>query len=656
MTTAHSINAAKFSYRPDIDGLRAVSVIGVVLYHYGVSVPGGFVGVDVFFVISGFLITRMIRAQIEAGSFSLVDFYEARTRRIIPALLLMLAFVTVMCVATYLPADLRHFGASLRGAVAFVSNFVFWREGNYFGAESGTKPLLHTWSLGVEEQFYLAFPLMLMLLRPTRPFVVVAAISIIGLLSLAFSEWSLQSHARASFYLSPSRVWELMLGALTALALSSEKVRSWAAKAPLLGVLGLSTILLAMAIYSPASAFPGLYALLPCMGAVFVLLGNRNGHSISARMLGCPPLVGLGLISYSLYLWHWPLLVLVNYNQMEPIGWVGKTILVVLSMGFALASWHWVEKPVRMRRRLKSRRQLFGWTAAAAGILFAIGLVPLLTGGLPQRFSQEVRGVLTAGVVMSNTCPSGREGVVQYRVCRIGSLIREPDFFVWGDSHAAAMADAFDIAGQHKGRAGEINAWFGCPPLLGIHRQGTPSCRAELEASLARASAPHVKDVFLVARWAAYAEGKTDMDGQNDLSLKDIAHPHGPRENQAVFSRGLERTVAALHRAGKRVIIVEGVPESPVNVTAATAKQTVGSGRSDLSVSALAYRKRQETVSGTVGRLAARYPLRRFSPANTLCDKDRCALTRNGLPLYSDTNHLNAKGAEVLAPALGRVL
>ncbi|HJR21579.1 MAG TPA: acyltransferase, partial [Dongiaceae bacterium] len=329
-------------YRADIDGLRAVSVIAVVLYHAGVPLAGGgYVGVDVFFVISGFLITSLILHEQAAGAFSLIDFYHRRVRRILPALFAMMSACAAAGWFLLAPADYIKLGKSIVGATLSVSNFYFWRDAGYFDTPAAEKPLLHTWSLGVEEQFYLVFPLFLILVARHVPHARLPLTALLCAASFAAGAIGAFRDPVEAFYLPHARLWELMVGALLAMgalpAPGNARLRSGAA------LLGLGLIAMPVLLYSHDTTFPGIAALPPVLGAALVIWSGMGGSSMAGRALATRPLVFLGKISYSLYLWHFPLLAFGFYLTLGDLGRLDTAVLLGFALLISMLSWRFVE-------------------------------------------------------------------------------------------------------------------------------------------------------------------------------------------------------------------------------------------------------------------------------------------------------------------------
>ncbi|EIJ36530.1 acyltransferase family protein [Thiothrix nivea] len=372
-------------YRKEIDGLRAVAVLPVIFYHAGFAwFPGGYVGVDVFFVISGYLITSIILGELEAGRFTLAGFYERRARRILPALFFVLLACLPFAWLWLLPDELTAFGQSVMAVVGFVSNILFWLQTDYFGPTAEQIPLLHTWSLAVEEQYYLLFPLFMLLAWKLGKRWLVGVIAAVALLSLGWSEWLWRQSVEANFYLIPSRAWELMVGALTAFYLHKNTAAQGRA-AQFASLLGLGLLACAVLLFDNGIPFPSLYALVPVVGAALLILFARPATWVG-RLLACRVLVGIGLVSYSAYLWHQPVFVFARMQSMEEPGMELMAALSLLSLLLAWFSWRWVEKPFRDRRHF-TRKQIFTSAAIGSLILLAIGGWLVWAQGVPSRFT-----------------------------------------------------------------------------------------------------------------------------------------------------------------------------------------------------------------------------------------------------------------------------
>lgn len=362
-------------YRKEIDGLRALAVIPVILFHGGIEwFSGGYVGVDVFFVISGYLITSIILKEKEAGSFTIAGFYERRARRILPALFFVLLACLPFAWFWLLPHELKDFGKSIIAVSLFASNFLFWKESDYFAADAESLPLLHTWSLAVEEQFYVIFPLLMILFWALGKRWLVGIIGLIGLLSLGLTEWGWRHFPEANFYLIPTRAWELMIGSLSAFYLL-HKEQPGGTIGQLASFTGLALILYAIFFLDRSMPFPSLYALAPTLGTVLIIL-FATPATIVYKLLSLRLMVGIGLVSYSAYLWHQPLFVFARIQSVEEPGLWLILVLSIAALVLAYISWRFVERPFRQRRRF-TRKQIFtsGFVTSILFIAAGIGLV-----------------------------------------------------------------------------------------------------------------------------------------------------------------------------------------------------------------------------------------------------------------------------------------
>jgi peptidoglycan/LPS O-acetylase OafA/YrhL len=382
------------SYRPDIDGLRAVAVLSVILYHAGVpGWGGGFVGVDVFFVISGYLITRIIAQERALGQFSVLKFYERRARRILPALFVMMAASCVAAWFLLVPEDMQRFSMSVMAVPMFVSNLLFAKGGGYFDPQSETLPLLHTWSLGVEEQYYLFFPWLVLLLWRWGPRVQMWVLMALAVLSLGLAQLFLLSHPSQVFYGLPTRAWELLAGAVLALggAVQMQRRLGSGAQAWLAG-LGLALLGSSIVCLDGQTQFPGLWALWPVSGAVLLMAFCGPGNAVG-RLLSLRPMVGLGLISYSAYLWHQPLLAFARHAGLDVTHGVYIAAVVVATLVMGYVSWRWVEQPFRDRTRT-SGTQIAALTLLGSAAFLGLGAWGVHSNGMPARYSQEQREFL----------------------------------------------------------------------------------------------------------------------------------------------------------------------------------------------------------------------------------------------------------------------
>lgn len=655
-------------YRPDIDGLRAIAVVPVVLYHADRGLaPGGYVGVDVFFVISGFLITGLLRGELEAGRYRLVEFYERRVRRLLPALVAMLVGVTLAALPILMPDALELFGRSVIATALFASNLFFWSESRYFAPDADQLPLLHTWSLAVEEQYYLVFPLLFAgLMRVGRRFAI-AVIAVLAVLSLALACQLLEVEPEQAFYLAHARVWELLLGALLALDSVPAPRSRWLRES--LAAAGLAAILAATLRYDMTTPFPGAAAALPCLGAAAIIHAGTGGASLASRLLATRALVGVGLISYSLYLWHWPVFVLQKHYTVGEPGARLLGVAIALAFLLAWASWRYIERPFRERARVP-RGLLFTLTGGSLATLVGVGLALHLGQGLPGRFSPEVLAL--AATPHHDRDLRGRcfqldgAGYAAGRMCHLGPADRPPEFLLWGDSHSLSILPAVRDGAAYYGHAGAYLGASGCPPLFDVrvtnrNRAASEACRDTVaEALRVTAASPQLRRVLLVARWRLVDDCARSQARPGDcLLLADDTHDgHLSRDNPAVVARALRRTVSALTALGKDVVLLEPLPEPGVDVLRALASAAVLGRDADIGPTLAQYLAAQHTTLALFADLRREFPrLRTVSVADILCaGASRCRLAQNGQPLYFDDNHLTQAGAALLRDTIADAL
>ncbi len=453
------------NYRPDIDGLRAIAVLAVVFYHAGLpGFSGGFAGVDVFFVISGFLITGIVWSEIEEKNFSLQGFYVRRIKRIFPALFAVLIFTSIAALFLLIPRDLADYGKSVNGAVFFYSNFHFLKLANYFDGPAIEKPLLHTWSLSVEEQFYAVWPLVLLLLsRIAAPRRIPQIIAGLAVVSLILAEARLPDYQKDAFYLPWCRGWELLLGA--ALAVSPVSLKGRRRLAAALGAAGLAAIAIAVIFYDPTTRFPGLAALLPCGGAALII-ASGSAASPASRLLSIGLLRGVGLISYSLYLIHWPLFSFAHLYLSEELSPALSLGIVLLSFLLSYLSWRFIEKP--FRRASLPRFAVFGAAAAAMACLCVAGAAFSLSEGFPSRVDKGIFRMAATPLDMARYCrPLALPDIKGGMACQFGEdRGGAADLILWGDSHAGHYLPAIATLAKARKQAGVLFTMAGCHPFL----------------------------------------------------------------------------------------------------------------------------------------------------------------------------------------------
>ena len=635
---------ASASYRPDIDGLRTVAVVPVVLFHAGIPyVSGGFIGVDVFFVISGFLITGIIGRELAEGRFSILEFYRRRARRIFPALTVV-GFATIAVGYFILtPKEYLNLGSSAATIAAFSSNFYFWKLVSYF--DPGIQPLLHTWSLAVEEQYYVFFPLLLIALRARQRWMVPALWTIFAA-SLAVSIALVIGKPSAAFYLLPSRAWELMLGGLLALGQFKEPSSDRQAKAA--SFIGFSGIVVPIFVYTPSTAFPGIAALPPALGTALLIWGR--GWGLSSRWM-----VSLGLLSYSLYLWHLPVIDFAKYLTDAPLSSVGGLIASGVSLALAALTYRYVETPFRTGG---NKRRLAVQAAVGMPLLAVVALAVVLSGGMPWRMSplqSRQLAVMNDDARHPSRCMTIAGSVVEPSdPCQFG---QNPSVLLWGDSHAMVTATSMEAAGVAFLFAADADCPIGIGLAIDPNHGGAlvsqasyRNCGTYNAKMLARALKADVKTVVLSSRWTNWRVGEQANPAESsvDIRLVDAAGAATSLAgNQEKFERGFVALLNRLTGAGKAVVIVGPMPEPSYNVPHRLFVSGFGYAPAPMPAD---YAARHRVILAFFKSLDGHNGVSFIWPAERLCRSGTCPTVENGTPLYFDHNHLTVDAAKSLAP------
>ena len=649
-------------YRPEIDGLRAIAVLSVVFYHFGVpGITGGFIGVDIFFVISGFLIGGLLWSeQDRSGRISLRHFYLRRFKRLAPAFFVMAMVVAAVGWKVLLPFEFREFGKSLIAATVYLSNVQFYREAGYFDAVADEKPLLHTWSLAVEEQFYLFLPL-LILLMGRRQRLLSGGLQIMFLLSLFSCVVLTATNHTATFFLFPFRAWELLAGVL--LAVWGFRTRSdWVIR-PALSYAGMGLLFLAIFLVRPGPGFPGAWAVLPTLGTVLILLNGRDDNAVN-RVLRAGPVVFIGLISYSLYLWHWPVAVFSKYlresysGPWESGGWMALSALL------AVLSWRFVERPTRHARWLNFPLTM---TAVAALSLVSLGIggAVFKRDGFPDRFPADIRAHIDAsGDFLQDwsRCEVPETGALAgVETCAIGPE-GDPEVLFWGDSHLRALMDGIAAEAMRSGTPGLIVWHAGCPPVFGVSKResaATPAqdadCSADNDRIRKALPGMGLRNVVLIGRWSYYATGTgVGRDVEHEISLLPETEP------QADILRDLMRDTVREIGTYARVHILRQIPEIPDYDSRLTARR-LAHGRDEgvvpsFSVPLSEVENRQANSDPAIIAIAAETGAQLLDPRPYLCDRETCSVRAGDKVIYFDNNHLTNAGAAGVAPLFRPVL
>lgn len=653
-------------YRREIDGLRAFAVLPVILFHAGFEVfGGGFVGVDVFFVISGYLITTIILSDLRDDKFSLGNFYERRARRILPALF----FVMLCCFPFawfYLPPNhLEGFSKSLAAVPLFSSNFLFLKESGYFDTAAELKPLLHTWSLAVEEQFYVLFPLFLMAFSRFRKLWVLVSLILITVVSLIGAEYGSHSFPSAAFFLLPTRAWELAIGAIVAFFLIQKRICTYVSLdtkvGEVLASFGFGLILYSVLVFDKNTPLPGFYSLIPTVGTALIIIFASQG-TVLGRFLGLKPIVSIGLVSYSAYLWHQPIYVFARHASPTELSLELLTALSVLSFLLAYFSWYFIEAPFRSNSF--SRKKVFSFAVVGSVFYVVVGLTGYLQEGVPERFdfSEALTSSFERPKPEGDCFEKDKLHEVDDWYCEIGKNGSKPSFIAFGDSHLLSLYDTFKSASGDLGESGIFVGAGGCAPFLGIHSlrsdQNTRNCY-ELNKRVLHYAVEHsINNVFLVARWTYYTDGGYSGDHYSYLGLN--ANTAKSKENSRIaFLFGFDKTVEEYKKNGISLHLFSQVPEQEIEPADAYYRASIfeGAFRNEalqrVSVSLEKHKKLNKYVSGVFER--SRYP-KIINYDDLLCEQGICPIGTNTLSYYFDDDHLSIQGAKRLTPSIRHLL
>jgi peptidoglycan/LPS O-acetylase OafA/YrhL len=647
-------------FREDIDGLRAIAVLPVVFFHAGIpGFSGGFIGVDVFFVISGFLITGILLRSLDECTYSIRHFYERRIRRILPALSLVLLVSTVAALIVYPPETLKNYAKSLASVSLFGSNLFFWKSIGYFAEQAETQPLLHTWSLAVEEQFYIFYPLLLWLLA-RRSIDVRRTLLLIGGLSLALSIYATSRHPGANFYLLPTRAWELMAGGIIA---ASPRIDLGPKLRNMLAAVGIAMIAACVVFYTGRTPFPGAAAIPPVLGTALVVLSGHNSANHGLPLLRSRPLVTIGQASYSFYLWHFPALAFAVYLTAGTLPLVAGLSVCAASLLAALITLKLLEDPVRRSRKTSS--VLLPLIAMAA--LGCVGAAISLSNGLPQRIpaaSHAAAAVQNDRELHHEECMSLDATIVRPSdACLLGVQNKAPSVLLWGDSHAMVTATSMEAAAKMEGASFLFAATADCPPGLGFeisHRflstmTSAPSyryCGQYNRDMLALALSPEIRTIVISSRWTNWRLDEPLINGEEapGVRLEKNGRAADEGDNKSIFKSGFAELVERLTDAGKRVIIVGPLPEPRNDVPKLLYVQRFGFAPTPAPLRRSDFERRHAQIIGYFAEIARKYPVTFINPVEQLCPDGSCPIEDHGVPRFFDDNHLTVRVAQELAP------
>jgi peptidoglycan/LPS O-acetylase OafA/YrhL len=659
--TATKTGGVSRGYRADIDGLRALAILSVVAFHAGLPyIGGGFVGVDVFFVISGYLISSHIVRDLDRGAFSLKSFYERRAKRILPALFVVVVSCYILAALLLAPMELRRFAEQAVSTLTSTSNVYFWRRADYFAPAAETQPFLMTWSLGVEEQFYLFFPLLLIGLSRWSRRVRLLAVAALSAFTLVIAVFQVTRSPVAAFYLLPSRWWELGCGTILGLyecyaPATRDHQAQWRQES--VGIVGAVLLFWSILAYKSSTEFPGISAAAPVLGAVCLIAARRSW--INRKLLSVKPLVGIGLVSYSWYLWHWPLLSFARAASGGPIPMYAGVLTVLLALLLAVASYYLIEKP--FRRRPTQPRTLLNY-----GLMSLLVVIPGLTiylgGGFPQHHPLAAAIEREAILPDRSLClDSGPFPGKLSEVCRPDTSPRST-LAVLGDSHASALARYLRLAGKENGWTVTEYTKSSCPQLGSVtrssprHVESARECLSYSSKALEIVVAdPHIKTVLLGGFWSA-PFGGIDSSERYVVGNSDPAKVTS-EESWANFKTGLDDVVRNLQRHGKTVVLTTDVPRYKFDPLLRELSGSIPLRKRLM----MAYGAEDATSFGIDQVMEQRdfranAIVRSVSEANnvqlidldaTLCAHARCRYVQSGHLLYMDAGHLSVAGAKL---------
>jgi peptidoglycan/LPS O-acetylase OafA/YrhL len=652
-----SVSDFHMVYRPDIDGLRAIAVLGVVLFHFHPAwLPGGFAGVDVFFVISGYLISLILLAEYSRGEFSYSRFYARRIRRLFPALLLVFLAVIVFGWFALLSDEYELLGRHISSSAVFLANFRLMGEAGYFDIASHLKPLLHLWSLAVEEQFYILWPIVLVFAFRTRTPLLMLLLAMCAL-SVAFSAWSATQSATLHFYHPLSRFWELGAGCLMAWLRfngysidSSCIMRRWGS------TLGLLMLVLSFTSLDAKLLFPGFWALIPVLGTC-LCIGCGNG--IASAGLGSRPLVAIGLISYPLYLWHWPIFSYLRITEGDEPSLIlligGAASAVVLS----ILTYRYFERPLRH----SNKRIVLPLMLLAMAWVFVAGRAIRHSDGYPVRGPLEF---MRAGLEQTVRTPNNDEDCLDYIgsesapfYCRLtpgsGSLMA-----VIGDSHAHVVYMGLAEERARIGKGTLLLANSGCPTLEGTTFGKVASersaCSAQIESILEKVrSNSEIDTVLISTRGPIYITAEGFGPAEAGYSYPPITAVGTEQQPVDVFKTGLSQTAKHLMDAGKKVTYLLQVPEVGIYPLVCLGRPLSFTEKDFTNLCEIpnsVYQQRMSSYRGVVWSAAKEIGFSVFDPEQIYCDGKICSAVRDGKLLYADDNHLSIQGSRELAKVL----
>jgi peptidoglycan/LPS O-acetylase OafA/YrhL len=642
------------TYRPEVDGLRCIAVLLVILHH--LSVPGfsgGFVGVDVFFVISGYLITGIILAELKKGQFTFGSFYKRRAIRLAPAYFTVLLVTSVLAYLLMLPAELENFSESALYSTFFAANFYMWDAvGGYFGSGADTTPLLHLWSLAVEEQFYVIWPVTLLLLWRWVPRYLLALIVVALFAGIFISEYGAINYRAAAYYLMPTRAFELLIGAVLACVPLAYFERVPAFGRLMLSLLGMVLIFYGNVFFTAETWFPGVNALFPCVGAFLLIAFVRNRDPILGKLLSSRVAVNIGKVSYPAYLWHWPIIAFLNLQLIDITPLVSIAVIFATLL-LATLTYHYVEKPARKFRDSQWSKVVLGGFVLPAALFSTAAIAVMQTDGMPDRFddvlNKKSAAVLSYAYDRRGGC---NEGSVKSPLgegdCILGVSKAGVDILLVGDSHANHFSGMVDVMAKSADLRGYDVTQSNSPFLVDVERfYKQDNSMVYHENFQARNS--FIKNKLLPNEYKFVVLGGAFKNHFNGGFFSgDKKFPPESSESIA-FKDSFFKTMDVILEYGSIPVLIKGNPTFKQDVSSCTLNNLRFGLSNDCNLKASVYAEESRDWSEFVDQLAARYDqLIVIDPAEILCDEELCYSELNDTPLYKDRGHLNYIGSELI--------
>jgi peptidoglycan/LPS O-acetylase OafA/YrhL len=637
----------KHGFRQDINGLRAWAVIAVILFHFGVpGFSGGFVGVDIFFVISGFLMTGIIYKGLMEDSFSILDFYLARAKRIIPALL-ALCLVLLTLGWKFLPAiEYAQLGEHVFGSATFLSNIFFWQEAGYFDSASHDKWLLHTWSLSVEMQFYIILPLVLLAIWKVSPKknTLIAIYIFVIFTSLALSTFAVNWKPSAAFYLLPTRAWEMLAGGLVFLL--QKQLTKNTTHLKIYELLGFICIITSIVLFNSQTLWPGWKALLPTLGTCLVIIGNQSHSILSTTKLHTV----IGKWSYSLYLWHWPLVVALAGEASNP-KWMTLGLIVTVLLGWI--SYQLIESYSAKRLSALTTPSLIKVIFVSIAMISFFGFLLKILNGKPGRvdsvaenISQEKNNIHPR----RNECYGNKTNTKPE--CHYGGS--NITAMVIGDSHAAAIIGALEASLPRESDGFIAWTYSSCPTLLDVGRKGSKHCREFNNNAFARSQRlPEGVPIIIVNRYTDYILGANELPPHPQQDFLTFPSQNGSYNEK--YKREMKKTLCKFAKKNP-VYMLKPIPEMGVNVPLQMARKYLLKNDTSITISKKEYLLRHEIALQAQNETVEKCGITILDPLQYLCDETQCYSSIKGQPIYYDDDHLSQRGALLLTPLFKNIL